>query len=121
MGYDALVKKNIQQAFRAIGDLATVVTFTQKNSTSYDFSTKSTNLSTPVTTTISGLFIDLKRNGSSKELSSTTLIGFQFMSTDMDDPDVYDTVTLPDGKVYTIVPPSKNDGYLITVTLAREA
>jgi len=125
MGYDAIVKKNVQKAFKTIGDLASTVTLSQKNSNGFNFATQVVSATSITTKVIKGLLVEQKKPlGGSKGqplLSTSLQMAFQFQSTDLKDPDIYDTITMQNGEVWKMVPPYKDDGYLITVNVSKEA
>jgi len=120
MGYSAMIKKNVKKAFGMAGDLVTLVTLSQKNNTAFNFTTEAVTSTSTVTTTIKGLFVNKKRPSGDK-LTSTLQTSFQFMSEDLKDPDIYDTITMPDASIWKMVPPYEDDGYIITVNVAKEA
>lgn len=125
MGFDSMIKSNVRKAFNMVKDLASTVTLSQKNGTSFNFATEAVTNSNTVTKTIKGLMVEQKRpHGSTKvnpELGTSLQMSFQFQSADLQDPDVYDTITMANGDVWRMVPPYKDDGYLITVNVAKEA
>lgn len=125
MGYDVLIKSSVKKAFNAVKDLASVVTLTQKNGQSFNFDTEVVSSTSTMTKQIKGLLVEQRRdqrmrvNGGS-EASSSVQMAFQFQSADLQDPDIYDTITTSNGDVWRMVPPYKDDGYLITVNVAKE-
>jgi hypothetical protein len=122
-----MIKTQIKKAFNAVKDLASNVTLTQKNNTAYNFGTDAVTATSTVTKTIKGLLVEQKRqrNDNSQQsgsnLGSSMGMSFQFQSVDLQNPDIYDTITMANGDVWRMVPPYKDDGYIITVNVAKEA
>jgi hypothetical protein len=121
MGYDSMIKAQIKKAFNAVKDLASNVTLTQKNNTAYNFGTNAVTATSTVTKTIKGLLVEQKRQRGDANLGSSLGMSFQFQSVDLQNPDIYDTITMANGDVWKMVPPYNDDGYLITVNVAKEA
>ena len=113
MGYDALVKNNVRKAFNLIGDLKEIVTLTLKKSTAYNFSTAQPAFTAPTTKDVQGLFIQKKGRDGSLECQ------FMLKAEDLDSPDLYDKLTRTNGEVWSLVQPFVNDGYIITINLAK--
>lgn len=123
MGYRNLVVSSVSRAFNAVGDLAETVTLTLKTATSFDFATADANISVATTKTVKGIFVQTKKPASSiNEAKSRGTRQDQMLiqAKDLDNPDLYDKLTRADGSVWSIVQPSKSDGFLITLDLARE-
>jgi hypothetical protein len=121
MGFKSLIKAQVKQAFNAIKDLADDVILTSKNVTGYNFGDNTVAATSITTKSIKGLLVEKKRDfpRSTKELPVTKSMQMIFQAADLDDPDVYDTITMSNGDVWRMVPPYKNDGFLITVDVAR--
>lgn len=119
MGYANTIRGNVKKAFNLLGDLALDVTLSHTANAGFDFATNSTI--TPVLTTkvIKGVLVERKRERGEKPNSSAQM-SFLFKAEDLDDPTVYDTITTIAGAIWRVVPPYSNDGYLITVNVAKE-
>jgi hypothetical protein len=122
MGYRTTIAGNVKLAFNLLKDLATDVTLVQKSSTGFDFSTGLPITGTTTTKVIKGVLTKKKRASGDKELSKTITEVFLFKAEDIDDPTVYDTIqAVTGGGIWRIIPPCDNDGYIITVNVAKEA
>ena len=121
MSYKNLVKAKVRMAFAMVKDLAETVTLTQKNNTAYNFDTNLPTTTSVVSTTVKGILMEKKRSSNETEMDSGKEMQMLFMASDLDDPDLYDTVTMLNGDVWTIAPPCISDGYIITANLARSA
>jgi hypothetical protein len=122
MGYKSIVKSSARKAFAMAKDLVDLVTLTQKNNTVYNFDTNLPTSTSPVSKTIKGLLMEKGRtHAGNVEMGSSKAMQMLFLAEDLDDPDIYDTITMSNGDVWTIVPPSKSDGYIITADVMRNA
>ena len=123
MGYKSLVQSSVKNAFKLIGDLSIPVTLTTQNSSGYNFTTKLTTLTNASSLVIKGLLIEKKQGflKDTNELSSSRGMQFLFNAQDLDDPDIYDTITEANGNIWKVIPPYKNDGFLITLDVARSS
>lgn len=119
MGYSTAIKGNVKKAFNLLKDLATVVTFTNRLNTGFNFATNTVTGATSTSKSLKVLVVDKKRD-SSEELTSTLKKTLLLKSEDLGDPSIYDTVTLANGEVWNMVPPHSNDGYVLVIQLARE-
>jgi len=120
MGRSSLVQGNVDKAFKLIGDLASDVTLTHTGNQGFDFSANAVKLPTTNSKVIKGLFIEKKRTRSDTEINSSISTSFMFKAKDLDDPTLYDTITMSTGAVWKMIPPYLNDGFLITVNVAKE-
>lgn len=117
MSFQKQLKKQIDNAFKKIGDLAKTVTLLQKNNTGYDFSAK-VPIETPlVTTTIQAV---IKEKSSKEDTENASMkIEAIVKASDITDPDIYDKMII-DGEVWTIVKPYKTNGLISKLTLNKE-
>lgn len=115
MGYRSLVKKNVDLAFKLIGDLAVDCVLTERTATTFHFNTGATATTDPVVKTIKGVLIV---ESNPKDVSVSLTAQLVFKASDLDKPDIYDKVTI-DGFIWTIVPPFATDGYITTINLSR--
>jgi hypothetical protein len=115
MGYDLLVKKQVDSAFRLVGDLASNVVLQQSKTTGYDFNSGTVQKAVSQPKIIKGIIQNKRRNDS----SNTRMTALLIKSVDIDDPTLYDTV-LVDNVLWNIVPPYNDNGYTITFEIRRE-
>lgn len=110
----------VRKAFNLVGDIAKNVTLSQKTVESFDFATGN-NLPNPTVTTTSVVkaIILSKKRFDRKSGSHSITTEIMFKTEDIEDMSVYDTVTV-DNVVWRLVPPYKNDGYVITMTIVKE-
>ncbi len=122
MGYLSMVRGNARKAFSLVKDLADDVTLTSKNNVTYDFGTKDATAATQTTKVVKGILKEQKRyfSSSDSEIHATVGKEFLFLAEDISDPTLYDTITMSNSSVWRMIPPYKNDGILITVTVTRE-
>jgi hypothetical protein len=110
-----LVKSQVKNAFRVVGNLATDVVFTNKSVTGYDYEEDA--LIKPVQdekTSVKCIVLSKEM----REDSSVMLIKLLADSQDILNPDIYDTVEM-DGFEWKITPPYKDNGYTIEFTVTR--
>lgn len=123
MGYNSLINGQLKKSFTLLKDLVDNVTLSH-SSASFNFATGNVTTVASTPKPIKGLLVTKKRQTTSRsqsELGNTKQVSYLFQSQDLDDPTVYDTITLPNGDVYRMVPPYENDGFLITVNVTKEA
>ena len=71
---------------------------------------------------VKGILIE-KKQGLGKtgtQTGSSVSLQMLFKATDVPEPSIYDTITTSDNRVWRMVPPYTNDGFLVTVSLAKE-
>lgn len=120
MGFQSMIQSNVRKAFSRLKDLAVTVTLSQMNNTTYNFGTNAAASTSVTTKSIKGVLLEKKRVRGAP-ISTSLNMEMLFMAADLDDPDIYDTITMPTGDIWKVVPPYKNDGFLITVGVAKEA
>jgi len=117
MGYANLVRRQVMTAFTAVGDLAFNATLRSSNAGAFDFATQTVPITGPVDKVVKAVMLEEK---SPERVSGTLRKEILFSAEDVPSPDIYDKVVI-DGVTWNVVPPYRNDGYLITMLLAREA
>jgi len=118
MGLKARIQKQVRYAFGAVGDLAKPITLLQKNTTEYNFGTELPVATTLTTTLTKCIELQQKRE---KGTENPSIVKKVLLSAeDISDPDIYDKVVI-DGVTWNIVAPYDNDGFLITLSLTKEA
>lgn len=124
MGYDAMVKRQVKKAFASVKDLAYDVTFSKAGATSFDFNSGAATVGAATSKTVKGLLLTKRREDSVRSTvnaGSNQEIMMQFMTQELGDPSTYDKITFKDGRVFNIVHPVEDDGYLIKIRMMREA
>ena len=121
MGYKSLVTNSVKKAFKSIGDLAESVTLSKHGASTFDFATNQVTAGTATSTTIKGVLIEKRKSIGGKEANGTKEMQYIFPASDLSDPSIYDTITTASGAIWSIVPPHRNDGYLITIDVRKEA
>ena len=124
MSYAALIKKNVRKAFAIAGDLTISAVFSKKSSAGFDFANNTPKTPTSVSKALKGLQLNKTRAPGSKP-SSSIQSSFVFNAEDVPDTTAYDTLVISSGPPaaignWVIVPPITTDGYLVTVSCAKE-
>jgi hypothetical protein len=121
MGYRALVQRQVDLAFKAIGDLKVSVVLINRTASSFDFAADQAVTLPDEVKTIEGVLTE--EGAGSKDRKGSNLSGavkaeLILKSTDVRNPDLYDTAVI-DGVAWKFVLPYENNGYTITVNLVR--
>jgi hypothetical protein len=117
MGFRSTVNGNVKKAFALLGDLAQNVTLTRKANSGFNFATNAPIASTITASIVKGVLIKQRDD---PKVGSSIQTSFMFKAADISDPTIYDTITMLDGEVWKVVPPFANDGYVITISVAKE-
>ena len=115
MGYSALVERNIDKAFKLIGDLANTVTLVRK-ADSFNFSTlnvKSVELANLVTLAVITV---VKKPTTEHNVKATSMI---LKTKEVGDINLFDTVIV-NSETYKIGPVVSTDGFLTMVEIFKE-
>jgi len=115
MAYRSMVQKQVRNAIRQLKDLAVEVTLIETTTTTFNFNTKEPNSSAPVSKVVKGMILS---QGNTETVGSNLEMEILLSSEDIGIPDIYDKAVVQ-GAEWTIVPPYKDDGYLVTLKLAR--
>ena len=115
MSYGKLIRKQVKKAFSDLKDLAVPVTLTRVAVTDYSFEKKEVVSSAPQVTTVKAVMVNKKNP---KDPSETIQAQMIFNAEELDDPDSYDTVEA-NGVKWKFVPPYDDNGYTITINVAR--
>lgn len=118
MSYDNLIKRQVRNSFKKVGDLAKAITLQQKNVTDFNFATKEVIATTLVITETK--YILLKEGRDEGTENPTRYLKIIVNAEDIKDPDIYDKAVIKT-ESWTIVPPYENNGYLVTLKLSKEA
>lgn len=118
MSLSAKLKREVRNAINKLGDLAITVVLNKKNVTDYNFTTNAVTATTLITTTTKGVLLDAHRAKGTENPS----VGKRLLLSveDIEDPDIYDTVTIG-SVIWNIVPPYQSNGYTITLNIVKEA
>lgn len=108
MGYSALVKSNVDRAFKMLGDLVSELELTEIKGSGYDFGSNQPISTAPVITKIKGVLVERVRKG---VLETSFLVS----ASDLPAPELYDTIKDSNNKVWKIVAPASSDGYTTTI------
>jgi hypothetical protein len=119
MGYKALIKKQVKNAFNTAGDLAIDVTLLQKANTTFDFNSQEASTSAPVSKTVKA-FLSFKGRDKSETPTNTIKGSLTFISEDVSDASIYATAKI-DGDTWTLVKPYKDNGFTTRIEITREA
>jgi hypothetical protein len=125
MSYAALIKSNVRKAFSAVGDIKTIVTLSQKATASFDFSTGLATTGDSTTKIVECIVVTRMkestrtRGAQTQQLSMDSQMQLLFKADDIDAVTVFDTVTIPDGKVWGLILPFETNGYLVTATVSK--
>ena len=116
MGYRERVISEVDRAFSLIKNLAVDVTLVEKAATAFAFGTGIATITTGTSKVVKGVIVE---KASVDVVSNTLVMKLMCKAKDIDQPDIYDKVTIS-GVTWNIVPPFQNDGYTITIKVARE-
>lgn len=119
MSFKSIIKKQVRNSFKLLGDLATTVTLQERNSTSFDFATQTTNMSPLVSITTKGIFSNTTKQASQDE-NPTVTAKLVVAVDDISNPDMYDKVIV-NGVTWNIIPPCVDNGFTYTLPLVKEA
>lgn len=108
-----LINSNVDSAFRLIGDLGTTVSFTNADTTGYDFSDGSTTTTTETAVSITGIVGSTRRDAGTSSINTT----ITFKSNDVSVVSSYDTATF-NSSTWNVVS-FEDDGYLTVVNVSR--
>jgi len=118
MGYHKLIQDNVKNAFNVIGDIAEDITFTNKNVTSYNFTTQSVVSSTDVSFTVKAVIESQYRtNDDTPRLECKIMIDSANLDSKLIDN--YDNVVIR-GKTWKINSFEDNN-YVINLIVGRES
>jgi len=116
MGYNSLVSRNVDKAFKLIGDLANTVTLVRKATSTFNFSTlniKETDQANLVTTAI---ISDIKKPSGEHNTKASSLM---LKTKEIGDINLFDTVII-NNESFKIGPLISTDGFVTTVEIFRE-
>lgn len=116
MGYSSLISKQVNKAFTMLGDLAKDIVLYEKVAIDYSFNTQTPLYVEQTTKAVKGVIL---RKKIPNKVSSTLQAELLIKSEDVVHPDIYDKALI-EGIQWNIVPPYKNNGFTITLNLARE-
>ncbi len=116
MGYKAIVERNVDKAFKLIGDLAITVTLKRKTKATFNFDTLDVKqtLSTDLLTTA----VLLETNKSTTE-HNTRSASLMLKTKEIGDINLFDSVTIGTD-LFKIGPIISTDGYITNVEIFKE-
>jgi hypothetical protein len=112
-----MVRRQVANAFKLVGDLAFDATLLSRNVGAFDFSFQTAPTGASGSQVVRAV---RSKEASPGEVSGTLLMEIFFSAEGVPTPDIYDKVVI-DGVTWNVVPPFESDGYVITMRLAREA
>ena len=115
MGYTALVKKQVNLAFKTVGDLAHDVTLTRKTNTAFNFS-KNTATEEAETLVVKGIPSKTKKRSDERNQQTKRLL---FKVEDIGDITAYDTAII-NGITWKVGNIIDGNDFIIIVQLHRE-
>jgi len=118
MGYHKLIQDNVKNAFNTIGDIAEDIVFTNKNVTSYNFTTQSVVSSTDTSITVKAVIESQYRTNDDKPRLECKIM-IDSANLDSKIIDNYDSVVLR-GKTWKINSFEDNN-YVINLIVGRES
>jgi len=122
MGYDALLKRQVDAAFAALGDLVKDVQLLNRTAVKFDFATNQPDFSADDSKTVKGIMLEKTPNKKSNKVGDSLSSGVHqellLKTKDIEAPDLYDTAII-EGITWRFVPPYTDNGYTTTVTLVR--
>ena len=107
MSYANMIYKNIDAAFKQLGDLVEELTLTKTTASGFDFATGKATSAT-ATTKIKGI-------QQQKTIKGVVETYYLVRASELPLPVMYDTVTDKNGNVLKIIQPCTTDGFLTTV------
>jgi len=116
MGYRSMVEKNVDKAFKLVGDLATSVTLVRKASSTFNFNTlgvKNVNLANLITLAI---VTNITKNAEDRNVLRTSMM---LKTKEIGDINLFDTVII-NNETFKIGAPISTDGYVTTVEIFKE-
>ena len=118
MGYHKLIQDNVKMAFDTIGDIAEDIVFTNKNVTSYNFTTQSVVGSTDTSITVKAVIESQYRTNDDKPRLECKIM-IDSANLDSKIIDNYDSIVLR-GKTWKINSFEDNN-YVINLIVGRES
>jgi hypothetical protein len=116
MSYRNLVKNKVRQAFNKVGDLAFDAVLMETNSSTFDFTTQTTNKTVLTNKTIKVILVKEEAT----EADSNVISGeVMLISEDAGDLTYYDKISI-NSIVWNIVATLDNNGYTTTIKVKRE-
>jgi hypothetical protein len=120
MSLRSTVRSNVRKAFSAIKDLAIDITLQQSDASSFNFRTATAEQTEVVSTVIKGVVIEKKRDKRELQLTEANTLKAEIIviTADISDLTIYDTAVF-EGKSWKIIPPIKDNGYIVVLDVAR--
>lgn len=124
MGYRSLAINSTRKAFSLLKDLTEDVVLSSKTASGFDFGSGAAVLSAASTSYIKAIIVTEKQDknpskAGAQASASGSSLRVMFKAADVADLSVYDTVTTRDGRIWKMVAPFSNDGYVSTATLSE--
>lgn len=112
MGLSETIKAGVDNAFKAVGNLATNISLSRKTSAAFDFTNLDADVSSSTTVVISGIVTEKK----SKDDNRKTVVLFK--STDINNIIDFDEMTIKD-VIYIPEKPFSDNGFITEITVVR--
>lgn len=118
MDFSALIKRQVNSAFRIADSLATTVLFTPKTTNAFNFGTQTPTITTAAQVTIKGFKTKEKKQRPGNSQNSR-LISIVFKTEDIVDPSHYSTAVF-DNSTWRLVAPFEINPFVTTVSFTKE-
>jgi len=115
MGYRELAQSKARMAFKLIGNLALECKLLQKDSSTFNFQTRTAEENPTRKSTVKVVFTS---KGRDKNAENTIRGEILMLAEDVDDFTIYDKIVI-NNETWNIVPPYTNDDYTITSGVSR--
>lgn len=122
MSLRKLVQRQVKQAFKAIGDLKVTVVFRSRVASAYDFGTMSNTILSREPVILNGVLSEKRSKHDGTSLEKPPEASIFFIKEEVDSFGglaSYDELE-KDGETWRIIPPIKDDGFLVEVMISRE-
>lgn len=116
MGYRSMVERNVDKAFKLIGDLAITVTLNRKTKATFNFDTLDVKTTLTPNLITSAVLLDSSKRSAEHNTRSTSLI---LKTKEIGDINLFDSVTIGTD-LFKIGPIISTDGYITNVEIFKE-
>lgn len=116
MSYKTLVQRNVEKAFKLIGDLATSVTLVRKSKSTFNFDTldvKNVEMADLITLAV---ITETKKSTAEHNARVTSMM---LKTKDVGDINLFDSVII-NSETFKIGPPIFTDGFITNVEISKE-
>lgn len=116
MGYKSMVERNVDKAFKLIGDLAITVTLNRKTKATFNFDTLDVKTTLTPNLVTSAVLLESSKKTAEHNTRSTSLI---LKTKEIGDINLFDSVTIG-ADLFKIGPIISTDGYITNVEIFKE-